>query len=133
MAARLIHRSSARRMARGWQGAALIVALAAGALWAFELPGISVPAQGQPPEAPVVEPVKAEEPAVQPVDADAVSGTAERLELARKPATNRTPPPGSEPVPPPAAAGVAWRYLGAIMEPTRKVALISINGAQRML
>ncbi|MCC6659302.1 MAG: hypothetical protein IT437_00280 [Phycisphaerales bacterium] len=132
MSARLIHRSSARRMTRGWQAAALVVALAAGALWAFELPGLSVPAQGRQPLPSTLPPIATPQPEPPPPDADAVTGTAERLELARKPMP-KAPPTNTEPTPPPAAAGLAWRYLGAIIEPTRKVALVSINGAQRMI
>jgi hypothetical protein len=118
-------------MARGWYAGALVVALAAGALWAFELPGVSAPAQG---DKPAVEPppaVTSEQPALRPPDSDTVAGTAERLELARVPIVKPEAPAGEAPAP--VAAGIAWRYLGSIIEPTRKVALVSINGAQRML
>lgn len=133
MAARLIHRSSAQRLARGWYAGALVVALAGGALWALEVPGISAPADAEPPTVEPPAPLSQEQPVAQPPDADAVMGTAERLELARVPSNKPTPTPSETPTPPPVAAGIAWKYLGSIIEPTRKIALVSINGAQRML
>jgi hypothetical protein len=132
MAGGMIHRKAARRLALVWQASAVVLALGAGVLWAVELPMVSGAAPVVPP--PVNVPVAPSAPPSPPVDREAVLSIAERLEAARKPVARASPPaPAAGVGQPPASSGLAWRYLGAIIEPTRRLALLSINGSQRML
>lgn len=134
MAGPRIHWKTARRRAISWQAAALVLALAAAGLWALEIPGISGQVTGVRPQLPAAaEPRSgAVEPAAPP-GSGVITAMAERLELARKGRPAAATTPATTPTAGASNGGMNWRYLGSIIEPTRKLALLSINGSQRVL
>jgi hypothetical protein len=133
MTGRMIHRNAAKRLARVWQVGALVVAVAAGALWALDLPGGAQVSATEPPElTPLDEPASPHAAGAPSAKEDDIASMVERLELARAP-INKPAETTSTPTEPLSTAGASWRYLGAIMEPNRKLALVSIDGMQRMI
>ncbi|MBX3376287.1 MAG: hypothetical protein KF678_04710 [Phycisphaeraceae bacterium] len=125
----------ARRVVRGAQFAALGLAVAAGALWG--LPWLSNSA----PVKPVIaagEDRDGQGAVIRPVSiaADAPLGIAERLNQAanKPPPATETPAPTPTEKPPEAPMPeVPWRYLGPIVEAERTLALVSIEGRQRIV
>ncbi len=133
-----IHSTDAKRFVRIAQFAGVGLGVLAAALWVMDVPGLSqnLPAKpqaradlgGEAPAATMLQ--------VARIEPDSAPGIQERLDMA----VNRPPPPkpdpkeGIETPPTPApAGGPAWRYLGAIRESTRMLALVSIDGAQKFV
>jgi hypothetical protein len=110
------------------------LAACAAALWAVEIPGLapSVEAPVVPPTAPVTPDAAADEGIAAP-DADDIGLIAGGLEMSRRPREIKPTEAAAPPDPTPAATGPAWQYLGSVVEPGRLVALVSIDGRQRML
>jgi hypothetical protein len=131
-----INSAEARRRVRIAQFAGLGLGVLAAALWIMDVPGLShtlpgkpaVPSLGAGSSAPEMVQV------VRIAHGDPV-GIAERLDLAaNRPAVPA--PTGGEtepPPPPPPAATTQWKYLGAIEEPTRLLALVSLKGRQKIV
>lgn len=125
----------ARRVVRGAQFAALGLAVAAGALWG--LPWLS----GSTPVKPVIlagDAGDGREAVIRPVSisSDAPLGIAERLnQAANRPAVQpeTSTPVVTEKPPETPATEVPWRYLGPIVEAERTLALVSIEGRQRIV
>lgn len=125
----------AKRVVRGAQLAALGLSVAAGALWG--LPWLS----GQAPKKPVISLETAREGQgatirTVSISSEAPLGIAERLnQAANRPAP---PPETTEPStttkpPETSPTEVPWRYLGPIVEAERTLALVSIDGRQRIV
>lgn len=133
MAQHLMSGADAKRYVRAGQLAAAVLAVAAVSLWALDVPGMD----RLPPE-PVVKPGESSEPkplvvATARIDSDAVSGLAVRLDEA---VVKAPPPPPPTPVteaPPEAPAGPAWAFLGPIFESERSLAVVSVDGHQKVL
>ncbi len=126
--------SQAKRRVLAWRGAAGVLALFAGALWAVPTPLVSPevsipqpearPGGGQGPE--VARPMLLAQ-----LDGPAIEGVAERLKRVAghaDPVEPATPTQPAEPV----TLG-AWKYLGSIIEPARRMAIVSINGKQAVI
>ncbi len=126
--------SQAKRRVLAWRGAAGVLALFAGALWAVPTPlvspEVSIPqpaagASGEPgPE--VARPI----PLAQ-LDGSAIEGVAERLNRVAGHADRVELPQPTQPAEPVALG--AWKYLGSIIEPARRMAIVSINGKQAVI
>jgi hypothetical protein len=123
--------AEARRFVLIGRTAGIALGVTAAALWALEIPGM-----GTLPAKPEVKPpAAAEQPAtieLAKLDSDAVMGLSERLDLAG----HVTPPPVEPTIttaPPPPPTGPEWKYLGAIVEADRKMAVISVNDRQKIL
>ncbi len=136
MAHGMLHRTRAKRRARMWQAGFAAAVLSAGALWAFEIPGVTGPVTVAAPAAvPITDPSAggAGDPVVRVVSlsGDDVTAMSEMLERTLgRPKAKETEPdePGVAPT-----TGPGWRYLGSIIDSRRRVALISVDGTQRML
>lgn len=132
-----MHGAEARRLARAGQIGAVALGVSAAALWALDVPGVS--------STPVTRPVVAEAPkppAPPPSDAgtaperDTILAVAHRLDVAvvKAPPPKPVEPPKAElppPEPDPTVPEVA--YLGPIIEPNRMLAIISIDGTQKIV
>lgn len=132
-----IHSTDAKRFVRIAQFAGVGLGVLAAALWVMDVPGLSqnLPAKPQPRqdlggEGPAVAMTK-----VAMIEQDSPAGIHERLEMAvnRPPAPKVEVPPTEAPPVVAPAGGPAWRYLGAIRESTRMLALVSIDGAQKFV
>lgn len=141
MARKGIHSTDAKRYVRIAQFAGVGLGVLAVALWVMDVPGLSrtLPAKprtevrhGESETLPVAMQIAG-------VDPQSAIGIQERLDQAVK----RPPPPKpeqqnntreddkDEPTSPPTAP--VWRYLGAIREATRTLALVSIDGTQKIV
>lgn len=126
--------SKAKRHVLIWRGAAGVLAVSAGALWAVQTPMVSpdVPIpEGGTKGAGVPGPGPAPAAAAAPVDTETLVGVADRLNSA----AGRTPVVVTEPQTPeqaPPALG-AWKYLGSIIEARRRVAIVSVDGQQAVI
>ncbi len=127
--------SRARRYTLIWRGAAVGVGVFAAGLWAVQSP-LTSPDVGIPPPA-TTEPAgpggNAEsEAASSAPDRQAIADAAGRFEVVfgRTPKVEGSEPP---PVAPTIAALAGWKYLGSIVEPRRRVAIVSVNGKQAVL
>lgn len=135
MTAAALHREQALKLARLAQAACALLLLAAVAVAGLGLPGrertggAELPASRAESAAPISSPP----PVSEGVD---FSGIAQRLALidnAPKAAVvDETQTPGTETEPPP-AADTGVKFIGSIIEPTRRAALLSVNGRQRAL
>jgi hypothetical protein len=68
------------------------------------------------------------------IDADTSKGISERLDVAaNRPPAAAVPAPTGEPPPAPMASETPFEYLGAIQEPERMLALVSIKGRQKIV
>jgi hypothetical protein len=128
--------AEARQRVRIAQFAGLGIGVMALALWAMDLPWLS----SSLPDKPPVREATGDTPAptilqVVRIDAEAPRGIAERLDLA----ANRPAAPAPTGAEAPAAATTAqpnetpWEYLGAIEEPGRLLALVSVKGRQKIV
>lgn len=124
----------ARRYARGAQIAVAVLGASAAFLWATDVTGMA-----SLPTKPKAEPKPDHEvkmaAAVRTLDPDAVQGLAERLDLAGnvKPPPVAHVPPKDLPKDDPPPAGPEWTYLGPIFDGEQKLALISVDGHQKIL
>lgn len=134
---RMITTAAARRQAWAWRAAAGALALGAGGLWAFDprlvSPTVALPVAPEPGSgAPAAGPAQPGTPAL--IDRQALSDAAHRLDWAmQRPPKPAAPDPG---VAQPAAAPGSfanWRYLGAIVTPGRRSAIVNADGRQRVL
>lgn len=119
------------------QFAGLGLGVAAVALWALDVPGLSRAMPSKP--APMSGLSGADQPVVTPVAMiarEAPLGIAERLDMAAnrpaKPVEEGTKPAAPAPAAPP-STGSPWKYLGPIIEPKRTLAVVSIEGKQRIV
>lgn len=136
MARTPIHALTARRMSRAAQlGAGVVVTLAAG-LWAFQIPGMQV----APPEPEPVKPAPGGESTSSggSSGSDAVTdGELKELAIRLDSARKKAPPPEEKPKADESedvkVDTGGWKYLGSIIEPDRRLALVSIAGKQRLL
>jgi hypothetical protein len=135
------HRQIARKKARAWQVGAVALLAGAGALAAFPIHSMLVPKakpiDTTPPDAPATE-------TLAPVDAAQLAAAANTLKLATKwkpPETPMDPPADTEgpdvatgPTPPvaPVATG-EWFYIGSIITPRSKRAMVRIDEDQHMM
>lgn len=126
--------ADAKRYVRAGQLAAVVLGVAAVSLWALDVPGMN-----SLPAAPVVNPAEskpavpaAAAPTTPRVDPDGVAGLAMRLDEARVKEPVVAKAPESEPVPE-APAGPEWTYLGPIFESDRSLAVVSVDGRQKIL
>lgn len=133
-----IHSTDAKRFVRIAQFAGVGLGVLAAALWVMDVPGLSqnLPAKPQPRADLGGETPAATTLLVARIEPESTTAMQERLDMA----VNRPPPPKPDPKgetePPPVilpAGGPAWRYLGAIRESTRMLALVSIDGAQKFV
>lgn len=127
----------ARKMVRIAQFAGLGLGVAAAALWALDVPGLT----GALPAKPVVSGgqglVEPPKPVlIVSIANDAPLGIGERLEVAaNRPAVTTEPAPSTKPSSTTVESGhsTPWKYLGPIAEATRTLALVSIEGKQRIV
>lgn len=132
----MISGSRARRQAMIWRGAAVGVGVFAAGLWAVQIPlasrEVRLPEPSAAPAgASTAGGVETEAP---PLDPQTIADAAERLNtvLGRVTKVTTTDPQNPEPTQPtPGIAG--WKYLGSIIEPRRKVAIVSVDGKQAAL
>ena len=125
----------ARRYSTYGRAAGIGILVCAGALWAVPLPGMNeLPAKPLPPAPPPAPEASPSAGAAAKIDADIIDGTAARLDLAwahvEKPATVETKAPEEVHEEP---AGPEWTYLGPIHESDRTLAIISVDGHQKIL
>jgi hypothetical protein len=129
----------ARQLVRRTQLAGLLVAAFAAALWAVEFPGLGsgLPAKDEPiliEQGPTTINEDQDEKSTRSIDKGTALHIAQNLDIAsrRLPKADQgaiiTPP-----TPEPAHTGPEIRFLGVVEEPERLVALLSIDGKQRML
>lgn len=142
MARTALNGQQASKYVRIAQVAGLALAATAVLLWIGGVPGMAIEDR---PESPLVVQPPPADPAPDAATPDLTSADladmVERLEMARvqveKPAVvaQDTPddPEQEEEKIGDNADQPRWRYLGAIIEPTRRVALVSIEGRQRIL
>ena len=131
---------AAARMVRRTQLAGLVVALGAAGLWAVDVPGLgsNLPAPDSVNQ-PSTNPTLANQPEANSgstLDAGSAYAISQNLDVAarRQPKPEQGPiARGPEITPEPTPSGPDIRYLGLIEEPTRRVALLAIDGRQRML
>src|SRR5436853_4165507 len=130
MARTAIHKRDAKRYLRAARVAAVGLALAAGALWAIDIPGVNravrEPSRVEAPrEAPATQPV------LRPVslDRESMEGVATRLELATAHKPAEAGPTGATGAAPPQAApsGPEWKYFGPIYDGMSVRALVSVK------
>lgn len=127
----------ARRMAAYGRTAGVVMLVCAASLWALEIPGMhNLPEKPEPkPAEPGLgTPAPTEQQATPKVDAEGVIGMSERLNLAvvhapKQPVT----PKGEEIVTPPEPEGPQWEYLGPIFAGERSLAIVSVDGTQKIL
>lgn len=131
---------AAARMVRRTQLAGLVVALGAAGLWAVDVPGLGsnlpAPDSVQPPIAGPTPSNQPEANSGAALDAGSAYAISQNLDVAarRQPKPEQGPiARGPEPTPEPTPSGPDIRYLGLIEEPSRRVALLAIDGRQRML
>lgn len=137
MTAVVIHRDKALKLARVAQAGCAVLLLAAIAIAGMGLPGMGEP-EPRAAELPLSQAEDAQPITITPPVSEGVdfSGIAQRLasiDNAPKAAVEAPPteePTGEQPV---AAADSPIKFLGAIIEPTRRVALLTINGRQRAI
>ncbi|MFN0134059.1 MAG: hypothetical protein ACKVW3_16210 [Phycisphaerales bacterium] len=132
-----MHGAEARRLARTAQIGAVALGVSAAALWALDVPGVS----STPVNKPVmVEPVKPELPtrvaAGDAPERESIAAVAHRLDEAviKAPAPKvvaEPEPPKEEPAVEPTGPDI--QYLGPIFESGRTLAIISIDGTQKIV
>lgn len=135
MAHTSINGMQARRMATYGRTAGVVMLVCAASLWALQIPGMhELPAKPEPGSGMLPPPAQPEAAPVAKVDADGVAGMSERLDLAVVHAPKA--PPAEEPKtggPEPVAEGPVWEYLGPIFAGTRSLAIVSVEGTQKIL
>lgn len=126
--------SEARRYANYARMGGIVLLVAAGGLWALQAPGMN-----DLPVKPVLEAAKPETTAPQvaapKVDQETIVGSAERLDMAVVKAPKEDPKPvAAKPEPTEAPSGAPeWAFLGPIKEANRTLAIVSIDGTQRVI
>src|SRR5678815_4809330 len=134
MAGNTISGGNAKKYANYARMGGVVLLVAAGGLWALDLPGMQ-----KLPEKPAPAPTQADAPkpdsskASARIDQEQVSDAADRLEVAwmkqPKPEVKTEDPPDPDPIP----SGPEWTYLGPIKEAGRSLAMVSVDGSQRIL
>lgn len=134
---RTITTVSAKRQAWAWRAGAVILALGSGALWAFDARLVSadveLPAPAPGAEASgSVPPQEAGSAAL--LDRETLADAAHRLDWAmNRPPKPDAPDPGAgQPAATPGSFA-NWRYLGAILSPGRRSAIVNADGRQRVI
>lgn len=124
----------ARRYVKVGQAAAVALGLSAATLWAVDVPGLGkkLPAQ------PVVKPAQTDAPRQAPASAkqlgrDELAAMAGRLEIGANVKKPEVKEEVAKTEPKPETPVTAWTYLGPIQEPDRLLALISVDGHQKVL
>lgn len=130
MAGIRLHRSEARRYTAMAQAGAGI--LLAGAFGAYALLPVSGKVEPPPERAPTAG-VGDREQAGPAMDFEVTALGLKHWDA--KPATTEHPtnPDSTPPAPNPPTADAEWRYLGAIVEPTRLVAIVEADGGQHLM
>jgi hypothetical protein len=132
-----LHSGDARRYVRMAQMAGIALGVSAAALWALDVPGLAYREPARP-NLPAPTQNAGNQTTDVRFDRERTSDIAHRLDLGvRKP----PPPPAREtpaeqPVaqaPPPPPAGPAITYIGPIYECSRILAVISVDGRQRIV
>lgn len=125
----------ARRFTRIGRTAAAALGLSAATLWALNVPIIS--STLPPPPAirtEVTAPSLTPAPRPEQLDRQSLAATADRLALGANVKAPEPPPVKAAAVEePPPPAGPEWQYLGQITEPDRRLALVSVDGHQRVI
>ena len=132
MARMMITGMQARRYAIYGRTAGVVLLVAAGALWALDIPGINrdVPKPAPPAQQPGEQPKP--QAAAAAVDAEDVSAMATRIGLAASVQAKVEKVPEG-PVAEPKAPTPDWAYLGCIREASRRLAMVSVDGHQKIL
>lgn len=135
MSAAVLHREQALRLARLAQAACAVLIIAAVGIAAVGLPGVRGPgpADAELPssQAAAAKPVVSTPPISEGVDFSGIAQRLASIDNAPRPATE-TPSESTETLTEPvAAADAPVKFLGSIIEPTRRIALLTINGRQR--
>ncbi|MCC6677957.1 MAG: hypothetical protein IT436_12505 [Phycisphaerales bacterium] len=135
MSAVILHRDKALQFARIAQAGCAVLLVAAIAIAAVGLPGAggsSHHAADLPPSlAETAKPITITPPVSEGVDFSGIAQRLASIDNAPKPATETptdTEITAGEPAP---AAEAPIKFLGSIIEPNRRVALLSVNGRQR--
>lgn len=134
MAGNTISGGNAKKYANYARMGGVVLLVAAGGLWALELPGMqTLPEKPAPAPAPAeaTKPEAARQ--AMKVEPEQVSDAAERLEIAWVKAEKKPEPIEIEEKPDPTPAGPEWTYLGPIKEAGRSLAMVSVEGSQRIL
>jgi hypothetical protein len=135
MAHTSINGMQARRMATYGRTVGVVMLVCAASLWALQIPGMhELPAKPQvdvttPP--PAVEPTGTT-PAAK-VDSDGVLAMSERLNLAVVHAAKPIAPETPIDPPTPPEEGPVWEFLGPIFDGARALAIVSVDGTQKIL
>jgi hypothetical protein len=140
ISSRSLTHHAAAAMVRRTQVAGLLVTLGAAGLWAIDVPGLG---SALPTGSELTGDVSASDDGqskpsatnrASGIDAEASFVISQNLDVAARRAPKPEQAPiASTPDPEPTPIGPEIRYLGLIEEPTRRLALISIDGQQRML
>lgn len=134
MAHTSINGMQARRMATYGRTAGVVMLVCAASLWALQIPGMhELPAKPEPGSGMLPAVPQPEAAPVAKVDADGVAGMSERLDLAVVHAPKPAAPEGSKIEEPPPPEGPVWEYLGPIFAGTRSLAIVSVDGTQKIL
>jgi hypothetical protein len=131
---RKLHSLEARRYVRMAQMAGLALGVSAAALLALEVPMLRY----QPPAAPQVVPVakqQDEQPYEERLDRERTEGIAVRLNqgVRKPPAPPKEQPRTVEDPQPKALTGPSIVYIGSILEPDRRIAVIAVDGKQQLV
>jgi hypothetical protein len=136
MAGISISGSEARRYANYARMGGIVLLVAAGGLWALQAPGMNDLPAKPVLEAAKPDPNKTTQVAAPKVDQETIVGSAERLDMAVVKAPKEDPKPvaAAKPEVPEAPGGAPeWTFLGPIKEANRTLAIVSIDGTQRVI
>lgn len=131
------HRQIAKRKTAIWQATAVVILAAAGA--AIALPTVSdffapPPADKPKPPVAVAKPTPPDYSKLPFIDAmKGASAAAHPVVIAQKPPEDDGIKPGpTDPTPPPPAPSTDWAYIGSIITPANRHALVKVEGQQQI-
>lgn len=129
-----LHSVEARRYIRIAQMAGVALGVSAAALWALDVPGLTHREPARPdvrPQSPVINGGRADAQ----FDRERLDDAVVRLNLGvkRPPPVAKVEPPKEERKPEATASGPAVIFVGAIYEANRTLAVVSVDGRQRIV
>jgi hypothetical protein len=135
MAGTSISGGNAKKYANYARMGGVVLLVAATGLWALNIPGMQdMPQKPAPAPEPIEKPKAVSAQESMKVEPEQLTDAAYRLEIAWEKAEKPAAPEvGTEPEPEPPSAGPEWSYLGPIKEAGRSLAMVSVDGSQRIL